>query len=106
MAEIKKLKTITIRKDATIEFIYDDDLKCFIDTNTGTKIFRASHVEPDENGKWFADLGPVKGPKLTGFNTRAEALNAEVKWLQQNYLRQGIKDENSNSGSEAEQGSV
>lgn len=106
MPEIKKLKTITIRKDATIEFIYDDDLKCFIDTNTGIKIFRASHVEPDANGKWYADMGPVGGPKLEGFGTRGEALDAEVKWLQTNYLRQGIKDENNNSGSSAEQGSV
>lgn len=42
-------------------------------------IARASHVEPDAAGHWFADI--VEGPKLGPFPRRSEALAAEVAWL-------------------------
>jgi hypothetical protein len=45
------------------------------------KITRASHVEPDEDGNWLADMGPVGGPVLGPFGTRSEALAAERAWL-------------------------
>ena len=41
------------------------------------KITRASHVEPDEHGRWWADLQPVGGPKLGPFTIRSLALAAE-----------------------------
>ena len=44
-------------------------------------IRRASHVEPDADGYWFADLEPVHGPRLGPFSLRSEALSAEVAWL-------------------------
>lgn len=44
-------------------------------------IVRASHVEPDEHGRWLADLSPVQGPKLGPFTLRSEALKAEIEWL-------------------------
>lgn len=46
-------------------------------------IKRASHVEPDATkpGEWIADLAPVGGPLFSGFTSRAEALDAEAKWL-------------------------
>ena len=43
-------------------------------------IRRASLVEPDESGAWWADLSPSGGPNLGPFATRTEALNAEVAW--------------------------
>lgn len=46
-------------------------------------IQRASHVEPDANGRWLADLSPVSGPVLGPFALRSEALAAEVAWLEQ-----------------------
>ncbi len=49
-------------------------------------ILRASHVEPDANGRWWADLSPVAGPKLGPFNWRSEALVAEEAWLEQYFL--------------------
>jgi hypothetical protein len=45
------------------------------------QITRASHVEPDKDGSWWADMGPVKGPALGPFGTRREALAAERGWL-------------------------
>ena len=44
-------------------------------------IRRASHVEPDEAGRWQVDLSPVGGPCLGPFAFRSEALAAEVAWL-------------------------
>ena len=45
------------------------------------QITRASHVEPDRDGFWWADMGPVDGPVLGPFGCRTEALGAEVAWL-------------------------
>jgi hypothetical protein len=44
-------------------------------------IRRASHVEPDESGGWFADLSLINGPKLGPFNKRNEAIDAELGYL-------------------------
>ena len=44
-------------------------------------ITRASHVEPDRDGFWWADMGPVDGPVLGPFKNRTEALQAERGWL-------------------------
>ena len=49
-------------------------------------ITRASHVEPDSQGRWLADLSPVGGPVLGPFEQRSEALEAEVAWLEANWL--------------------
>ena len=45
------------------------------------QITRASHVEPDRDGFWWADMGPVGGPVLGPFKSRTEALGAEKEWL-------------------------
>ena len=47
---------------------------------------RGSHVEPDGQGQWTADLSPVSGPVLGPFVLRSEALAAEVAWLESNWL--------------------
>jgi hypothetical protein len=44
-------------------------------------IRRASHVEPDAQGRWWADLAPVGGPSLGPFHQRSQALDAEKAWL-------------------------
>ena len=46
------------------------------------RIDRASRVEPDAAGCWWADLGPECGPVLGPFRRRSEALAAEVRWLE------------------------
>jgi hypothetical protein len=53
-------------------------------------ISRASHVEPDQQGRWQADLSPLDGPTLGPFDLRSDALTAEHQWLEANWLnRQG-----------------
>jgi hypothetical protein len=49
-------------------------------------IRRASRVEPDQQGRWLADLSPVDGPTLGPFPSRSEALAAEHTWLETNWL--------------------
>ena len=49
-------------------------------------IRRGSHVEPNQEGHWMADLSPVGGPMLGPFTTRGEALRAEIAWLHQHWL--------------------
>lgn len=72
-------------------------MQLFIDTTGGTNclygetialgelgdvtIRRASHVEPDEAGRWWADLAPSHGPRLGPFVARSAALLAEANWL-------------------------
>ena len=47
------------------------------------QITRASHVEPDRDGYWWADMGPANGPVLGPYGSRTEALGAERGWLNQ-----------------------
>jgi hypothetical protein len=49
-------------------------------------IQRASYVEPDDAGRWSADLHPVAGPVLGPFEHRSEALAAEHAWLEAHWL--------------------
>ena len=49
-------------------------------------ICRASHVEPDEEGNWWADLSPVDGPRLGPYSQRSDALRGEQDWLQAHWL--------------------
>jgi hypothetical protein len=50
------------------------------------QITRGSHVEPDQQGQWLADLAPVGGPLLGPFARRSQALKAEVAWLKEYWL--------------------
>src|SRR5262249_14268178 len=47
---------------------------------------RASPVEPDEAGRWWADLSPTGEPRLGPFARRREALAAEEAWLEAHWL--------------------
>lgn len=64
--------------------VYDETLDL---TALGSlSIIRASHVEPDEQGQWWAELSPVRGPKLGPFTRRSAALAAERRWLETEWL--------------------
>lgn len=49
-------------------------------------IRRGSHVEPDDDGQWLADLSPVGGPTLGPYSLRSQALDAERHWLETHWL--------------------
>lgn len=64
--------------------VYSDEIDLF---ELGQlTIRRASHVEPGEDGQWWADLSPVNGPKLGPFMQRRLALEAETTWLAKHWL--------------------
>jgi hypothetical protein len=76
---------LLIDKQGRIVFIHDDDLALAL-AELGIPITtRASHVEPSmaHPGKWIADMSPTVGDDLVlgPFDTRREALTAEVKFL-------------------------
>jgi hypothetical protein len=52
------------------------------------QIRRASHVEPDAQGRWWADLSPMRGPRLGPFPLRSLALEAEMDWLGRRLLQE------------------
>ena len=68
----------------TVRCIYDEAID--LSVLGAVNISRASHVEPDGAGRWWADLQPVDGPVLGPFALRSEALSAERRWLEQNWL--------------------
>jgi hypothetical protein len=76
---------ISVHEDGTMQFIYADELRGLLEEGEAS-ISRASHVEPDDNLTWHADMSPVGGPVLRGFATREEALAAEVEWIKANVL--------------------
>ena len=49
-------------------------------------IRRASSIEPDDAGHWWADLAPVSGPRLGPFARGSDGLAAESAWLERHWL--------------------
>jgi hypothetical protein len=45
------------------------------------QITRASQVEPDRDGYWWADMGPSGGPVLGPFAERSAAISTERAWI-------------------------
>jgi hypothetical protein len=70
---------LVVSADGVARCIYDDALD--LREIGRLSITRASHVEPDVEGYWWADMGPVYGPVLGPYVTRTEALEAERGWL-------------------------
>jgi hypothetical protein len=75
---------IIIEPGGLLRCIYTEDIN--LAALGSPTITRASHVEPDQHGRWQADLSPVGGPVLTGFARRSEALAAEQAWLETHWL--------------------
>jgi len=75
---------LLITPTATVRCLYDEtiDLAVF----GSLTIHSVSQVEPDDQGRWWADLYPVNGPRLGPFAHRSQALRAEVAWLEQHRL--------------------
>ena len=78
MNEPDKMELV-VAVDGVTRCIYDEALDL---REIGTlQITRASHVEPDAEGNWWADMGPSDGPMLGPFRSRSEALKAERGWM-------------------------
>lgn len=76
---------LIIDTNATVRCIYHEALSLQL---IGTlRIKRVSHVEPGDDGRWTANLGPVSGPILGPFDTRTEAIQAETDWLRDHWLK-------------------
>lgn len=78
---------IVISPKGDVRCVYDE----LLDLNAlgKSQITRGSHVEPDELGQWWADLGPVGGPRLGPHRIRSRALKAERDWLEGNWMKFG-----------------
>ena len=75
---------LLVQPDGTVRAIYDEMIDLAVLGRV--TITRASHVEPDEQGRWLADLSPVNGPVLGPFDRRSEALEVEHDWLEAHWL--------------------
>jgi hypothetical protein len=75
---------LIIEKNGIVRGIYGEEIDLAV--LGPARITRASHVEPDSQGRWIADLSPVSGPVLGPFDRRSDALEAEVYWLEENWL--------------------
>ncbi len=78
-------KILSIKADGTLQFIYDDEFRPLMDEGVAT-VKRVSHVEPNGDGEWEADLSPIGGPTLGPFMLRQDALDAEVAWIEEHHL--------------------
>jgi hypothetical protein len=78
---------LLISPNGTVHCLYGEEIEL---AKLGQlTIRRASHVEPDQQGRWLADLAPVGGPILGPFGLRSEALEAERLWLEHHWLPSG-----------------
>jgi hypothetical protein len=75
---------LIIAPTGQVRAIYDEELD--LAAFGVPAITRASHVEPDRDGRWHADLRPVGGPVLGPFDHRSDALQAEHAWLVTHWL--------------------
>lgn len=75
---------LVISPAGIVRCIYGEDLD--LHALGPPQIRRASSVEPDERGNWWADLSPVGGPRLGPFRHRGNAVIAEVAWLSAHWL--------------------
>lgn len=73
---------IVVSPAGTVMTIYDELLD--LQAIGRSQIVRASHVEPDDHGRWFAAI--VDGPTLGPFERRSAAIDAEVQWLTEHRL--------------------
>ncbi len=77
------MTTLVIHPDGEITTLYQEVLD--LAALGVMKIERASHVEPDDQGRWWAQV--IDGPLLGPFALRSEALAAEVEWLLKHRLQ-------------------
>jgi hypothetical protein len=75
---------LLVKPDGSVRAVYGEAID--LGVLGRPTIIRASRVEPDEQGRWTADLTPVGGLVLGPFDRRSEALEAERVWLEGHWL--------------------
>ena len=75
---------LLIQPNGGVRCVYDEAIN--LSALGRVQIKRGSHVEPDVDGRWFADLAVVQGPRLGPYDRRSDALDAERRWLTANWL--------------------
>jgi hypothetical protein len=75
---------LVIEPGGVVRCIYAEEID--LEALGSPAISRASHVEPDREGRWQADLSPMGGLVLGPFLRRSEALEAERNWLEEHWL--------------------
>lgn len=75
---------LSIGSGGDIRCLYSEDMD--LSALGALSIERASHVEPDATGKWWADMSPVGGPKFGPFALRSAALVFERMYLEDEVL--------------------
>ena len=80
---------LVVKPDGSLKCIYGETID--LHGLGQVSISRGSHVEPDSDGQWIADLSPVSGPVLGPFSKRSDALAAERDWLQVHWLMLAAK---------------
>ena len=73
------MSTLIIHPDGQVRCLYQETID--LGALGALRIARAASVEPDDGGRWWADLSPVAGPVLGPFLRRSQALAAEHDWL-------------------------
>ena len=84
MSQLAAKAELMVAPDGTVRMIYSELVEPHA-LGTPT-IERGSHVEPDHNGFWWADLAPSNGPKLGPYTNRSQAITAEIAWLREFWL--------------------
>jgi hypothetical protein len=80
------MTSLLIRPDGNVRCVYGEEID--LSAIGIVEIARASHVEPDSHGRWWADLAPAGGPVLGPFGCRSNALAAEHAWLEGHLFHQ------------------
>jgi hypothetical protein len=75
---------LIIQPDGQIRCLYGESIN--LQALGSLTIQRASRVEPDSDGRWWADLSPLGGTMLGPFTFRSEALHAEQEWIETHVL--------------------
>jgi len=77
--------SLLVRHDGQVQCVYGEEID--LAAIGAVRIARASHVEPDAQGRWWADLTPSGGSVLGPFSRRSEALVVERAWLEGHLFR-------------------
>lgn len=73
-------KVITVGKDGTIKFVYEEHLAERLDKEGVAEkhIERLSNVEPNEEGKWEVQFTDSDTPDDITFDKRSDAITYEI----------------------------